>query len=211
MTLLRDDLLSGAAIAIAGDVDAVVRARLRGVRSSEGLGAPLGGLAAGLEAVATRLEALGATLEVFDHSLDEDAAEAWTRERPALRAVVYDAALAFGEGSADGLLVAVERGWIPIRAVVTGALIPAGTGGKVVLLAPTATAGPHAEAARAALENVARTLSVEWARYGITVIAIAPGAATAAEQIAELVAFLVSPAGDYFSGCRFELGAVEVA
>ena len=184
MTLLRDDLLSGAAIAIAGDVDAVVR---------------------------TRLERLGARLEVFDNGLDEDGAEAWARKRPALRAVVYDSALAFGEGSADGLLVAVERGWIPIRAVVTGALIPAGAGGKVVLLAPRATAGPYADAARAALENVARTLSVEWARYGVTVTAIAPGAGTSAEQIAELVAFLVSPAGGYFSGCRFELGAVEVA
>ena len=183
MTLLRDSLLNGTAIAIAGDVDPVVRARL---------------------------ERLGARLETFDHSLDEDAAEAWARERPALRAVVYDAAPAFGEGAADGLLVAVERGWIPIRAVVTGALIPAGAGGKVVLLAPRAGAGAHAEAARAALENVARTLSVEWARYGITVTAIAPGATSTEEQIAELVAFLLSPAGDYFSGCRFELGAVEV-
>ena len=184
MTLLRDDLLSGAAIAIAGDVGAVVRGRL---------------------------EQLGAQLERFDDALDEDAAEAWARGRPSLRAVVYDAAPAFGAGSADGLLVTVERGWIPIRAVVNGSLIPAGQGGKVVLLAPPVTAGPHAEAARGALENVARTLSVEWARYGIAVTAIAPGAATAEEEIAELVAFLVSPAGDYFSGCRFELGAVEVA
>ena len=184
MTLLRDDLLSGAAIAIAGDLDTVVRGRL---------------------------QQLGAQLACFDDGLDEDAAEAWARARPSLHAVVYDAAPAFGVGSADGLLVVLERGWIPIRAVVNGALIPAGNGGKIVLLAPRPTAGRHAGAARAALENVARTLSVEWARYGITVTAIAPGKATAAEEMAELVAFLISPAGDYFSGCRFELGAVEVA
>jgi len=63
---------------------------------------------------------------------------------------------------------------------------------------------------RSALENLARTLSVEWARHAITVTAIAPGAATSDEEVAGLVAFLLSPAGDYYSGCRFELGAVEV-
>jgi hypothetical protein len=36
---------------------------------------------------------------------------------------------------------------------------------------------------------------------------IAPGDATSDEELAELVCFLVSPAGDYLSGCRLELGA----
>ena len=49
------------------------------------------------------------------------------------------------------------------RAVATGALIPAGAG-KCVLIAPRPDRGPFAGAARAALENLARTLSVEWAR-----------------------------------------------
>ena len=71
------------------------------------------------------------------------------------------------------------------------------------------TAQAFAQASRAALENLARTLSVEWARYGITATAITPGAATTDEQLAELVCFLVSPAGDYFSGCRFSLGVIE--
>ena len=66
-----------------------------------------------------------------------------------------------------------------------------------------------AEAARAALENLARTLSAEWARYGITVTAIAPGRSTTDDEVASLVAFLTSVAGDYYSGCRFELGAIE--
>ena len=88
-------------------------------------------------------------------------------------------------------------------------MIPAQRPGKVVLIAPRPDAGAFAQASRAALENLARTLSVEWARYGITATAITPGCATTAEQLAELVCFLVSPAGDYFSGCRFSLGVTE--
>jgi hypothetical protein len=44
----------------------------------------------------------------------------------------------------------------------------------------------------------------------VSAVAIAPGARTADEQLAELVCFLVSPAGDYFSGCVFELGSGEL-
>ena len=36
----------------------------------------------------------------------------------------------------------------------------------------------HARATRAGLENLARTTSIEWARYGITTVAITPGAGT---------------------------------
>ena len=63
-------------------------------------------------------------------------------------------------------------------------------------------------AVRAGLENLARTLSVEWARYGITAVAITPGTSTTDAELAELVCFLASPAGGYFSGCRFDLGSV---
>lgn len=37
-------------------------------------------------------------------------------------------------------------------------------------------------------------------------VAIAPGERTGEDELAELVCFLVSPAGEYFSGCLFELG-----
>jgi len=126
-------------------------------------------------------------------------------------AIVYDAAPAFGDGGEAGLREAKARGWTAIREVATAALIPRERGGKVVVIAPRPGAGAFAEAARAALENLARTLSVEWARYGITATAITPGNATTDDQIAQLVCFLVSPAGDYFSGCRFSLGVTASA
>jgi hypothetical protein len=53
-------------------------------------------------------------------------------------------------------------------------------------------------------------VSVEWARFQITAVALTPGATTTDAEVAELVCFLLSPAGGYFSGCRFELGAVPV-
>ena len=78
-------------------------------------------------------------------------------------------------------------------------------GGQLLLLAPP-PGDAGAEAARAGLENLARTLSIEWARHGIRPVAILPGAATEPEEVAELAAFLASPAGDYYSGCHFRLG-----
>ena len=66
----------------------------------------------------------------------------------------------------------------------------------------------YADAARAGLENLARTLSIEWARYGITTVAIAPGEKTAASEVAALIAYLASPAGAYFSGCLLDLRGV---
>jgi NAD(P)-dependent dehydrogenase (short-subunit alcohol dehydrogenase family) len=105
----------------------------------------------------------------------------------------------------------MEQAWRAVRAVATGALIEAETAGRVLLVAPRPAAGPHALAARAALENLARTLSVEWARHGITAVALWPGQHTTDAELAELACFLISPAGGYFSGCRFELGAVPVA
>ena len=85
----------------------------------------------------------------------------------------------------------------------------------------------HSSAARAAVENLMRVLSIEWARFGIRLTAIAAGplrhrdaAARSTrspwsrawrgtvplgrlgteEEFAWLVAYLASPAGDYFSG-----------
>ena len=122
----------------------------------------------------------------------------------AVDAVVHDAGVELG--GAQALMTALEETWTVVAEVANGSLIPSGRGGKVVLIAPAEDAGDEfVAAARAALENLARTLSIEWARYGITAVAIAPAAGARDEDVALLTAYLVSGAGDYFSGCRFEL------
>jgi citronellol/citronellal dehydrogenase len=92
--------------------------------------------------------------------------------------------------------------WLPTHAVATRAMIPAG-GGKIVNLvaSPDRAAQPgvaHAAAVRAGIENLARVLSIEWARFGIRVNAIAVG--PNAEGHGWLAAYLASPAGDFYSG-----------
>ena len=71
---------------------------------------------------------------------------------------------------------------------------------------PARARGPRPRAP--GLENLARTLSVEWARHGITVVTIALGDTTAPGEAAALIAYLASPAGAYFSGCQLDLRGV---
>ena len=182
--LLREQLLDGEVIAVAGDVLGLVHDELVG---------------------------LGAQVHELDRGLDDERAERWASGlAPGLGALVFDAGAAFGGGGAAALSQALEDAWVAVRAVAVGALIPGEAAGKVVLIGPRPDAGRCARAARAALENLARTLSIEWARYAITVTAVLPGVHTGDEQLATLIAFLASPAGNYFSGCRFELGAIRV-
>jgi citronellol/citronellal dehydrogenase len=124
----------------------------------------------------------------------------------------------------------VQGTWQMTHAAATRAFIPQGSG-KVVSLTVSPHMGfpgmVHTGAARAAVENMMRTLSVEWARFGIRLVAVAVGqfdtetlrtkypkevvenvAGTVPlgrlgteEEMAWLIAFLASPAGDFFSGC----------
>lgn len=124
----------------------------------------------------------------------------------------------------------VEGTWLVTHAVATKAMIPSGRGGKVfsVTLSPhNGMPGmAHSGAARAAVENLMRTLSIEWARFGIRLLAVAPGQIATetlltkypqaiVERIADtiplqrmgteqemawLLAYLSSPAGDFISG-----------
>ncbi|HEY2258669.1 MAG TPA: hypothetical protein VGH45_03110 [Solirubrobacteraceae bacterium] len=161
-------------------------------------------------AILAQLRQLGAWVDSIGAQvlLDEDAAAAWAAERRPLHGLVYDGAEPFGRGGASGLDETLRLAWLATRALANGALIPAEAPAKIVLVAPRAGSGAHDEAARAGLENLARTLSVEWARFGVTVVAVCPGPTTADQELAELVAFLLSRAGEYFTGCRFDLGAV---
>ena len=99
----------------------------------------------------------------------------------------------------------MELAWELTRAVADSAPLSAGWAGRIIYIAPPQRAGAHAGAARAGLENLARTLSIEWARHGVTTAAIAPGEETSAQEIGALTAYLASPAGAYFSGCLLDL------
>jgi citronellol/citronellal dehydrogenase len=123
----------------------------------------------------------------------------------------------------------VEGTWLMTHAVATRAMIPAG-GGKIVNVTLSPHNGlpamAHSSAARAAVENMTRVLSIEWSRFGILLTAIAAGhfetetlktkyprqvvesvASTVPlqrlgqpEEFARLVAFIATPGGDYLSG-----------
>jgi NAD(P)-dependent dehydrogenase (short-subunit alcohol dehydrogenase family) len=110
-----------------------------------------------------------------------------------------------GEEARRALVGVLESSWNVTRAVVNQAFLAQQRAGRVVFLAPAPDGGTHAGAACAGLENLARTLSIEWARHTITPVTIAPAADTKAEDLATLAAYLASPAGAYFSGCLLDL------
>jgi citronellol/citronellal dehydrogenase len=123
----------------------------------------------------------------------------------------------------------VQGTWLMTHAAATKAFIPQG-GGKVLSVTLSPHNGMpgmvHSGAARAAVENMMRTLAVEWARFGIKTCALAAGQfatetlltkypqvvvdnlersipigrAGRSEEMAWLVAYLASPAGDFYSG-----------
>ena len=119
--------------------------------------------------------------------------------------------------------------WLMTHAAATRAFIPqeSGTVLSVTLSPHNGMPGMvHSGAARAAVENMMRTLATEWARFGIRTCAIAPGQFATdtfvtkypkevvesvhrtipmgrlgrEEEFAWLVAYLASPAGAFHSG-----------
>ncbi|MHB8691779.1 MAG: SDR family oxidoreductase [Solirubrobacteraceae bacterium] len=125
----------------------------------------------------------------------------------------------------------VESAWLMSHAVATACMIE--RGGKIINITLSPHNGMpgmvHSGAARAAVENMTRTLSIEWARFKILVNAIAAGqietetmrtkyppkmvagvAATVPlgrlgteEEMAWQIAYLASKAGDFTSGAVF--------
>jgi hypothetical protein len=184
MSLLRAELLQDRRIALAGN-------------PAEPLSDALAAL--GAQIVPVPLEGLGE---------DEERVGEWARRQAPLHALVYLASATFGTGGEQALRATLDEAWAAVREVAVGALIEADAPGKLVLVGPARDAGPLAGAAGAGLENLARTLSVEWARHQLTAVMVAPEDTTG-EALSTLVAFLVSEAGGYLSGCRVELGAVS--
>jgi citronellol/citronellal dehydrogenase len=124
--------------------------------------------------------------------------------------------------------------WLMTHAAATKAFIPQRSGKVVSITISPHNGMPgmvHSGAARAAVENMMRTLSIEWARFNVKLCAIAAGQfdtetlrtkypppvaenvhrtvplqrlGTEAEM-AWMVAYLASPAGDFVSGAVLTL------
>jgi citronellol/citronellal dehydrogenase len=184
--VLRPGLLQGLAVLIAGPP------------------APLGA------AVAEACSGLGARVcTCLPDGEDEAGVDAAVLSAGLIDMLVIDGGALFDLGAPAGLglRACMDAAWNVSRAVVNHAFLLDGHSPtrRIVYLSPKPDAGAHARAARAGLENLARTLSVEWARHGINALAIAPGETTRAQEIATLTAYLASPAGSYFSGCLLDL------
>ena len=80
--------------------------------------------------------------------------------------------------------------------------------GLIVLIAPP-PGDAHAEAARAGLENMARTLSIEWARRGIRPVAITPERRRARRRSPSSSPSSPRRQAPTTPGCRFDLGAAD--
>jgi citronellol/citronellal dehydrogenase len=124
----------------------------------------------------------------------------------------------------------VQGTWQMTHTAATKAFIPQREG-KVISVTLSPHHGMpgmvHSGAARAAVENMMRTLSIEWARFNIKTCAIAAGQFDTEvlrtkypkevaenvvrtvplgrlgteQEMAWMVAYLASPAGDFLSGC----------
>jgi len=167
----------------------------------------------GGEALGPSLSALGAATVALPATLDEQVAAEHVRgalaAHGALDLLLHDLRPAFGAGGHDALRAALDTAWVTVRAVATTAFVPGERGGRIVLVAPPPSdrdADPAAAGVRSGAENLARTLSIEWARHAITTVAITPGGGTADTELGALAAYLASPAGAYYSGCRLALG-----
>jgi NAD(P)-dependent dehydrogenase (short-subunit alcohol dehydrogenase family) len=119
--------------------------------------------------------------------------------------------------------------WLMTHTAATRAFIPQRSGKVISITISPHNGMPgmvHSGAARAAVENMMRTLSIEWSRFGVRLCSVAAGQFDtetlrtkypreivenvsrtvplgrlgSESEMAWLIAYLASPAGDFFSG-----------
>jgi NAD(P)-dependent dehydrogenase (short-subunit alcohol dehydrogenase family) len=203
--LLRPGLLEGVCVLVAGPAI-----------GGEGIGAAVEAACAALGARVSRCRLIDGGSREQQEAVVDDAVTAALGEIPSIGMLVVDGAALFARERADaensrtqGATAALEEclqvAWTVTRSVFNLAFASAQHGGRIIYLAPLSDAGVHSEPALAGLENLSRTLSIEWARHRVTAVTIAPGPSTTAAEVSALAAYLASPAGDYFSGCLLDL------
>jgi citronellol/citronellal dehydrogenase len=138
---------------------------------------------------------------------------------------------------ANGFLAVVKNNLVGTfhvcREVANQAMIPAKRGRIINVIANIYRGFPgmvHTGAARAGVENMTMTLSVEWSQFGILVNAVAPGIilssgtaqyppqllakgieqtplkrAGTVEEVAATIVFLASPAAQYITGATIRI------
>ena len=133
----------------------------------------------------------------------------------------------------------LDATWYVTTQVAARSMIPSGYG-KVLSITMSPRRGmpgmAHSSAARAAVESLTRTLAAEWGRHGVRVVAVAPGIVhtqawerygldasqvstvipagrlQSADEVAAMLAFLASPAGDYVTGTTIVVdGGLDVS
>ncbi len=123
------------------------------------------------------------------------------------------------------------------REVANKAMIPAGRGCVVNVIANMYRGFPgmvHTGAARAGVNNMTKTLAVEWAQFGIRVNAVAPGVIISSgtkqyppailaqaikntpakrggtvDEVAASIVFLASPASQYINGATLRIDGAQ--
>jgi citronellol/citronellal dehydrogenase len=240
--LFRDGLLDGQTIVVSGAGSGLGRETALELAR---LGATVVGCGRRAEPLAATAELAAALPGTFEHeSLDireEEAVEqffdALLERHGGLDVLVNNAGgqfLAPAESiTPKGFRTVVELNvtgtWLMSHAAATKAFIPQRRGKILSVTLSPHNGMPgmvHSGAARAAVENMMRTLAIEWSRFGITTCALAAGQFATetlltkyppavvenlahsvptgrlgrSEEMAWLVAYLASPAGDFYSG-----------
>jgi citronellol/citronellal dehydrogenase len=241
-SVLRQDALQGAIALVTGGGTGIGRATALGLAGSGADIVLAGRRSEPLQQTAADIEALGRRAMAAPTDIREDdqvdaLVEQALRTFGRIDILVNNAGGQFAAPAEDISSkgwravhrLAVDATWSVTRQVAVKAMIPQRSG-VIFFMAFSPRRGIptfiHATSARAALENMASGLALEWSRFGIRTLCVAPGIiatdgmdanydATAkaqwaaaiplgrlgtAEDVSEVIAFLASPGARYVTG-----------